>query len=655
MRSKVLTTAKGPFGAAHTSRLRRWRGFVTAAVLAVAAVTVAACGSSTSSSGSKVSSSLGTVIYGTLPPVGTPVHRGTITQGQLTGQTPTYVFPLVGTANVTSGTLSLNTEMFMPLFGGPTGAEPKVNYGLSAADPPRFSDGDKTVTIPIKHGLHWSNGAPIDANDVVFWFDLVKAAVKESPANWAQYTPGLIPDNVASVTTSGPYTVIFHLKSPFNPGFFLNNNLQDTNGGAYPLPSTVWNVASPGGPHLDYTNPANAKKIYDFLNKQGADVSTFATNPLWKDVSGPFKLTAFSPTNSSYTLVPNPSYGGSPKPVMSQVQVNTYTGYTSELNALRSGSLDIAVGLDPSQLPQAPALKALGIDVYGGPGWGWFGGQINFADKANHFDKVISQLYVRQALDYLIDQPAIIKGVYKNAAVPAYGPTPSAPLSPYAPSSASTPVYPYSPAKAVALLKSHGWKVVPGGTTTCAKPGTAAGECGAGIPAGTPISFVWANQPESVQSTGPLESEAIASVAKSAAGINIQLQTKTFNFLTSDYSDANPAAAKYINDWGVNNYGGIFTDYYPTGAGIWNPGGGLNIGDVNDPKGTALINASEHSGNVDASKKEASYWEAHLPVLFMPDPDYLLGVNAKKVGGPPDGWTVLTQQQWFPQYWYAVK
>ncbi len=71
--------------------------------------------------------------------------------------------------------------------------------------------------------------------------------------------------------------------------------------------------------------------------------------------------------------------------------------------------------------------------------------------------------------------------------------------------------------------------------------------------------------------------------------------------------------------------------------------------------GTALINASEHSGDVNASKTEASYWEKNLPVLFMPDMDYLIGVNSKKVGSQPDGFTVLTQQQWFPQYWYTVK
>jgi peptide/nickel transport system substrate-binding protein len=642
---------------------RRGRTLGVGALMVAVILAVAACGSSGNSGGSggggggggngTVSAALGTRLYGTLPPVGTPKPGGTVTQGQLTGQTPTYIFPIAPGAQTSTGTISLLTELFMPLYAGPDGAVPKVNYGLSAANPPRFSDGDKTVTIPIKPGLKWSNGAPIVANDVVFWFDLLTAAIKESTANWGQFSPGLMPQNVKSISTSGKYDVVMHLTQPYNPGFFLYNNLQDTNN-VYPLPSTAWNIASAGGPHLDYTNPANAKKIYDYLNKGGGSVATFASNPLWKDVSGPFKLASFSATNSSYNLVPNPTYGGSPKP-QAKISVQTYTGFTAELNAMRGGSLDVGVGIDPSELAQVPALKSQGIHIFGGPGWGWFGGQINFKNTTNHFDKVIAQLYVRQAINRLIDQPAIIKGVYKGAAVPAYGPTPSAPTSPYAPASATTPSYPFDPAAAVSLLKSHGWKVVPNGTTTCAKPGTAANECGAGIPAGTPISFTWASQPQAVQTTGALESEVVSSEAKQAAGINIQLQTKTFNFLTSNYNDANPAAAKYTNDWGVNNFGGLFTDFYPTGEGTWNPGAGFNTGAYNDPVANKLMNASVHSGNINAVKTEATYIAQHLPVFFMPDYDYLVAVNAKHVGGPPAGWTAMTQQQWYPQYWYQVK
>src|SRR6202044_765694 len=106
----------------------------------------------------------------------------------------------------------------------------------------------------------------------------------------------------------------------------------------------------------------------------GGSVASFATNPLWKVVSGPFSLKSFSATNSSYALTPNANYGGTPKTTASEVDVNTYTGYTSELNAIKSGSLDVAVGIDPSQLAEAPALKSQGITVFGGPGWGWVGG-----------------------------------------------------------------------------------------------------------------------------------------------------------------------------------------------------------------------------------------------------------------------------------------
>lgn len=652
MRVEGATTRNGEKRHARSAR----RLVPTCLVALLAAVGVAACGSSSSGNVSnKSSASLGTTLYGSLPAAGTPATGGVITQGQLTGSTPTYIFPIAPGADSGTGSFSLFTELFMPLYGGPVGARPEVNYGISAANKPIWSDNDTVVTIPMKPGLKWSNGAPIDANDVVFWFDLLKAALKESPANWGQYSPGLIPDNVKSVTTKGQYTVVMTLNKTWNPGFFLLNNLQDTNGGAYPLPSTAWNIASATGPHLNYNIPANAAKIYNYLSKAGGSVATFASSPLWKDVSGPFKLTSFSPTNSSYTLVPNANYGGTPKSTAKEVSVQTFTDFTSELNALKSGGLDIMVGLDPSQLPQVPALQKQGIAVFGGPGWGWFGGIINFKDTTNDFDKVISQLYVRQAFDHLINQPAIIKGVYKNAAVPDYAPVGSAPTSPYTPSGATTPDYPFNPKEAVSLLSSHGWKVVPGGTTKCVKPGTASDECGAGIPAGTPISFVWANLPESVATTGALESEVIASEAKQAAGINIQLQTKTFNFLISNYNDQNPAATKYTNDWGVNNYGGLFEDFYPTQEGVENPGAGFNEGDYNDPTANTLMNDSIHSANVDAVKTEANYFAHDLPVFYIANGDFIIAVNTKKVGSQPDGWTVMTQQQWMPQYWYSVK
>ena len=156
------------------------------------AVLVSACGSSSNNTSNvnKAASSLGTVLYGTLPPARTPVKGGTITEAQLNGQTPTYIFPIVPGAQTSTGTISLLTSLFIPLYGGPSGAEPKVEYSLSAANPPQFTDGDKTVTIPLKPGLKWSNGAPLVANDVVFGSTCSRLPSRRAPRTGVSTHPG---------------------------------------------------------------------------------------------------------------------------------------------------------------------------------------------------------------------------------------------------------------------------------------------------------------------------------------------------------------------------------------------------------------------------------------------------------------------------------
>jgi len=206
------------------------------------------------------------------------------------------------------------------------------------------------------------------------------------------------------------------------------------------------------------------------------------------------------------------------------------------------------------------------------------------------------------------------------------------------------PVWPFSPKKAVATLKAHGWHVVPGGQTTCAKPGSGASECGAGIPKGTPIKFVWANQPESAASTGVLESYAFGSEAKKAAGIDVVFQTKSFDFLTSNYNNQNPASKKYVNDWGVNNYGGINTDYYPTEDGVMNTTGALNMGAYADPKANKLMAQSISSPSTKAIQAEVGYFAKQQPVLYMPVQDWITAVS-NKVGGTTNGFLQMTQQQ----------
>jgi peptide/nickel transport system substrate-binding protein len=637
----------------------RWRtGFsgrawwLGAAMALAAAALLSLAGPALSSNSPRAVTASGGDVYGSLPSAGSPTPGGTITFGQLTGETPEYVLPIVPGLQSTPGTIDLISNLFVPLYAGPDGALPEDDNQLSLADPPVASNHDRTYTINIKPGFRWTDGQPVDAQDVVFGFDLLRAAVAASPANWSQGDPGEFPGDVTSITASSQDAVTLTLNRAYNPTYFLYDQLQDTDLGLYAMPSTAWNLDRLGGAHLtDWSKPAVAKAIYEFLNKQSLDLKTWAGSPLWQDVDGPYKLTRFNASNGGYTLTPNADYGGSVKP-SATVDAVTYTSSDAETDALRAGTLDIDSFLSPADLGDARAFTAAGDSVFGAPGWGWFGGIINFRDKTDDFDKVIAQSYVRAAIEHLVDQPAIIKSVYHGAAVPAYGPVPDIPGAAYAPADAFKAPYGYSPAAAVQLLRSHGWKVAPNGTTVCARPGTGADACGAGIPRGTPIKFVWANLPATESETGVLESETLASAAKRYAGITIDLRTRPFNFLVGDYNDANPEAARYTNDWGVNNYGGLFQDYDPTQSGVETPHGGFNTGGYDNATASRLIAGSVFGPDPSAVRAEASYLTRNLPVFYMPDEDTLEAVSSR-VGGPANAFLTLTQQLFQPQYLYV--
>ena len=77
-------------------------------------------------------------------------------------------------------------EMWRPLYWYGNGVEPTEVPAMSLAnDPPVYSNGDKTVTVHMKTNYKWSDGQPMTAKDALFCLDVVRAAVKESPANWA--------------------------------------------------------------------------------------------------------------------------------------------------------------------------------------------------------------------------------------------------------------------------------------------------------------------------------------------------------------------------------------------------------------------------------------------------------------------------------------
>jgi len=299
-------------------------------------------------------------------------------------------------------------------------------------------------------------------------------------------------------------------------------------------------------------------------------------------------------------MSPNQAYGGPHAKTVSKYSSVPFTSDTAEDNAILAGSLD--VGYVPlANLPHINKIRSIGYNVFGYPAFGWLYVVYNFKDATGHFNKIISQLYIRQAMAHLQDQPDVIKAFFYGAAAQAYGPVPVLPKSPYTPANALINPYPFSVTAATSLLKAHGWKVVPGGTDTCTRPGSGSSDCGAGIPAGTPLAWnlIYTTTPASI-------GEQVTSLASEArrAGIEITLVSSNFNYIVANYDDQ--AGKANIDKWAMADFGGFADETYPTTFGIFNCAGSSNFGGYCSLQADKLIDASVSITNPSAVTNPAA-------------------------------------------------
>src|SRR6266851_5400252 len=582
--------------------------------------------------------------FGSVPAqTGTP-HAGTITVAQQPGATPTWIFPVTPGANGSVYTAySFQYQMWRPTNFFPSGSKQIENKALSLAADPVWSNGDKTVTVKYKN-WKWSDGQPVTSKDAEFFIDLTRAAVKISAADYSQYTKGVgIPDQVVSMSTPDSHTLVINLNKSVNPTWFW----QDSLAGISPLPVHAWAKASASGPILDPNVPANATKIYKFLAAQSKSVTTYATNPLWKVVDGPYQLTSFNNTTGAFTMSPNPKYSGPHASKQSKISAVPFTSDTAEWNAVKSGSID--QGYVPfTDLPQVNSIKSQ-YNVFGYPAYGFEYVTFNFKDKTGDFNNIIKQLYIRQAFAHLENEAGYIKAFFYGAGGQAYGPIPAIPPNPWTPASATKDPYAFSVQAAINLLKSHGWAIHPNGTDVCVKPGSGTGQCGAGIPANTKLAF------NMIYNTSPaIIGQQITDLVSQAkkAGFNISLKSDNFNHMIATYY--NVAAPQNVDKWAMEDFGGFSISTYPTTNGIFNCNGVYNIGSYCDPQADKLIAASTGGSDPNAVKAEADYLTKQVPSLFQPLVDNI-EVWKKTISGPPFSFESLTQYQLQPESWYFKK
>jgi len=608
----------------HTTR----KLVVTAAALALTTL-VAACGGGG-----------GGTIGGGSVVKGQKIKGGTVTIAEV-GASPNFIFPMVPATNSNGYNGDLTLGLWPPLVYSGDGAQSIPNPQESLYSSLTYSDNDKVITIVLKP-WKWSDGVPITARDFTFAYNLLKANYND----WFDYVQGLFPVDVAKVLTPNIHTVVIDLTRSYNPEFYTDNVLA-----TIPLiPQHAWDKTSASGKVGNYDETtAGAKAVWNFLQAQGSQMSTFATNPLWQVVDGPWKLAAFQ-SNGYYAWVPNKNYSGPDKPVLDKAIWTPYTTDTAEMDTLRSNT-SLSIGDVPlNDIRQVPALKAEGYSVAQVPNPGVAEILPNF--YAPVAGLLLRQLYIRQAMEYLINRKQIVQKAFAGYADPGNGPVPTIYGQQWdSPMEKAGGPYQYDPAKAIALLKANGWKVVPGGTDTCVRPGTATGECGAGITANEPLTFqlLFASGTESFD-----EQNAAFQSSESLGGVKITLKSEQFNTLVSTTGTCNaqshPAAT--CNDWQLEQYG--YNEYLmdPSGAGEFNTDANGNYGGYSTPEMDKLIDATEYGSSDSAFFAYEDYAAEQLPLLWLPNASTVFVYKSNLAGVTPlNPFSGLLN----PEVWYYTK
>ncbi|MFF3261629.1 peptide ABC transporter substrate-binding protein [Streptomyces sp. NPDC002932] len=582
----------------RTANSRRWA--LTAGVATTAAVLLSGCsGGGTTSSGAGSKDSINYAL---------PANF-----------TPNWILPVGTASHLNTNNASISQSLWEPLiaYDGSTG---KVgwNKNNSLATGADFAKDSKSVKITLGD-RHWSDGEKITSRDVQFWFNLVKA----NKGDWASYSPGKAPDNWTSlkIVDDTHFTITFD--KAYNTQWMLANELSMIR----PMPQHVWDKTSDAGKvsDLDLT-PAGAKKVWSYLNTAAKKISGYATDPLWKTVSGPYTIKSFS-TAGKVQLLANAKYDGGGKANIKTVNLLPFTTADAEENALRAGTVDYGY-INATNLSQEASFTAKGYTLKPWAGWAITYMPYNFNNPT--MGPVFKQLYARQAIQMSVDQATLSKVIFNGTAVSTYGPVPQGQTSAFVSAKQKNNPYPFSTAKAKKLLTDHGW-TQQGATMVCTHPGSGDDQCGAGVDKGTKFQMQVLSQSGSTV-TDNLMSALQSSFAKSGIGFGIKTAPVNSVLAQAGQCKAGDSGCK----WQLSFFGSAGSWYfpaYPSGDSLFATGGASNFGSYTNPAVDKLIGETTTDSSPAAMQKYSAALAEDLPVVWLPEPDYQVSVVKSGLGG----------------------
>jgi peptide/nickel transport system substrate-binding protein len=257
----------------------------------------------------------------------------------------------------------------------------------------KVSGGAKIFTFNLRRSVHFADGTPLTAADVVFSFNRL-INLKGNPS--------FLLDGV-SVSSRGKYTVVLRSKTP-NAA----------------LPSILTNTS------LGVVNSKLVRK-HGGTSAVGADTNDKAERWLNSAASrgagsGPYLLQRYS-TTSQITLVPNPRYWGANKAKFKTVVVRNMIAPTQLINIQR-GKREVAIDLSSDQAATIKGNKRLNVSTRPST-WVFFLLMNNNASVSAVTANKQWQTAVRYALDYrsivniggpgAIQAPGIIPSMFLGA------------------------------------------------------------------------------------------------------------------------------------------------------------------------------------------------------------------------------------------------
>lgn len=566
----------------------------------ILSMALAACGS-TSSSASTTSASSAAKESG-----------GTAVIALTTQQSPNWFFPLRSAPTDTVTNEQVELMMYKPLIA--VNSSDQLDYGRSLASSITWNTEGDVYTIHLNPKWHWSNGKPVTSADVVFSYNVMKAA-SQANAPWVFWGQGFggFPTIWKSVVAEGQNTVVVTLTEPRNPAWFVRNGL----GQIIPAPAAVWDKY-----------PTNMTAELQYINS----IANSPSNAAYKVVDGPYQLSGSQP-NNYWAFTPNPHYDGQ-KSSLSKVIYQYETSSSAEFAALKTGTVDVG-SLPPSLVTAKSELTQ--DDVVPAYTLGFNYIVPNESNSApNGIGKAFQQLPVREALQMGIDQSAIIRDFYHGYA--ASDDTTLAPLpktSFFDPALTTSP-YAFNPAAGKALLEKNGWHEVDGVMTK----------------GGLQLKF------NLIYASGSNAGQDLAQLLKSdwaREGIDVTLTSQEFNQVVSH--GASDASTWAMLDWDQAVGGWTYGTGYPSGGGLFSTTGSENMGSYSSSQMNQLIQGTYAPGTTSQQLQHLYAYEEYaaknLPVLFIPDPAEIL-VHAKNLHGvvtyfDPAG--ALFE----PNHWYLSK